>query len=113
MDCIFCKIAAGQIPSEFIYQDDDFVAFNDIHPQAPTHILIIPKKHIVSIAELADDDVPLLGRMMAVAKHVAQELGLAQNGYSLIINNGPDGGQVVMHLHMHLLGGRKLPDKMK
>ncbi|MBT3363443.1 MAG: histidine triad nucleotide-binding protein [Chloroflexi bacterium] len=113
MDCIFCKIAAGQIPSEFIYQDDDFVAFNDIHPQAPTHILIIPKKHIVSIAELADDDVPLLGRMMAVAKHVAQELGLAQNGYRLIINNGPDGGQVVMHLHMHLLGGRKLPDKMK
>ena len=112
-DCLFCKISEGSIPSDKVYESDTLFAINDINPQAPTHILIIPKKHIVSIAELADDDVPLLGRMMAVAKHVAQELGLAQNGYRLIINNGPDGGQVVMHLHMHLLGGRKLPDKMK
>jgi histidine triad (HIT) family protein len=113
MDCIFCKIAAGEIPSEFIYQDDEFVAFNDIHPQAPTHILIIPKKHIVSIAELADQDVPLAGRMLAVAKEVAVQAGVAEKGYRLVINNGPDGGQVVMHMHMHLLGGRKMPDKMK
>jgi histidine triad (HIT) family protein len=113
MSCIFCQIAAGQIPSEFIYEDDEFVAFNDIHPQTPVHVLIVPKKHIVSIADLADKDVPLVGRMMAVAKQVAENTGVAEKGYRLVINTGSDGGQVVMHLHMHLLGGRKMPDKMK
>ncbi|MFC1998349.1 histidine triad nucleotide-binding protein [Chloroflexota bacterium] len=113
MSCIFCQIAVGQIRSEFIYEDDQFVAFNDIHPQAPHHILIVPKKHIVSIAELTEDDVPIIGRMMTVAKKVAEEVGVATKGYRLVINTGPDGGQVVMHLHMHLLGGRKMPDRMK
>ena len=113
MSCIFCQIAAGEIPSEFLYEDDEFVAFNDIHPQTPVHILIVPKKHIVSIADLAADDVPLVGRIMAVAKKVAEDVGVAEKGYRLVINTRPDGGQVIMHLHMHLLGGRKLPDRMK
>ena len=113
MSCIFCQIAAGEIPSEFLYEDDEFVAFNDIHPQTPVHILIVPKKHIVSIADLADEDVPLVGRMMAVARTVALKAGVSEKGYRLVINTGPEGGQVVMHLHMHLLGGRKLPDRMK
>ena len=113
MSCIFCQIASGEIPSEFLYEDDDFVAFNDIHPQTPVHILIVPKKHIVSIADLADEDVPLVGRMMAVAKKVAQGAGVAEKGYRLVINTGPEGGQVIMHLHMHLLGGKRLPDRMK
>ncbi|MFC1905954.1 histidine triad nucleotide-binding protein [Chloroflexota bacterium] len=113
MSCIFCQIATGQIPSEFIYEDGEFVAFKDIHPQTPVHVLIIPRKHIVSIAQLADEDIPLVGRMMAVAKKVAEEVGVAEKGYRLVINTGPEAGQVVMHLHMHLLGGRKMPDKMK
>ena len=113
MSCIFCQIASGEIPSEFLYEDDEFIALNDIHPQTPVHVLIIPKKHIVSIADIADEDVPLVGRMMTVAKKVAQEAGVAEKGYRLVINTGTDGGQVVMHLHMHLLGGRKMPDKMK
>jgi histidine triad (HIT) family protein len=113
MSCIFCQIAAGEIPSEFLYEDDEFIAFNDIHPQTPVHILIVPKKHIVSIADLADEDMPLVGRMMAVARKVAEDAGVAEEGYRLVINTGPGGGQVVMHLHMHLLGGRKLPDRMK
>lgn len=113
MSCIFCQIAAGEIPSEFLYEDDEFVAFNDIHPQTPIHILVIPKKHIVSIADLADEDVPLIGRMMAVAKKVAEDAGVAEKGYRLVINTRLDGGQVILHLHMHLLGGSKLPDRMK
>jgi histidine triad (HIT) family protein len=113
MSCIFCQIVAGEIPSEFLYEDDEFAAFNDIQPQTPIHILIIPKKHIVSIADLADEDVQLMGRMIAVAKKVAEDAGVAEKGYRLVINTKPDGGQVIMHLHMHLLGGRKLPDRMK
>jgi len=95
-----------------VYQDDEFIAFKEIHPQAPTHILIIPKKHIVSIAELADEDVPLIGRIMAVAKKVAKDEGVSEKGYRLVINTGPDGGQTIMHIHVHLLGGRKMPDRM-
>ena len=113
MSCIFCRIAEGQIPSDIVYQDDEFIAFNDIHPQTPVHILIIPRKHIVSIAELADEDVPLMGRMMAVARKVAEEAGVSQEGYRLVINTGPEGGQIIMHVHLHLLGGRKMPDRMR
>jgi len=113
MSCIFCQIAAGEIPSEFIYEDDEFVAFNDIHPQTPVHILIIPRKHIVSIAELVDEDVPLIGRMMSVSKRIAEDAGVAEKGYRLVINTGADGGQVIMHIHMHLLGGLKMPDRMR
>jgi len=113
MSCIFCQIAGGKIPSDIVYQDDEFIAFKDIHPQTPVHVLIIPRKHIVSIAELADEDVPLMGRMMAFAKKVAEDAGVAEKGYRLVINTGPDGGQIIMHIHMHLLGGRKMPDRMR
>jgi histidine triad (HIT) family protein len=112
VSCIFCAIVAGEIPSDIVYQDDEFIAFKEIHPQAPTHILIIPKKHIVSIAKLADEDVVLVGRIMAVAKKVAQDEGVSEKGYRLVINTGPEGGQTIMHLHVHLMGGRRMPDRM-
>ncbi len=105
-DCIFDKIVAGQIPSDIVYQDDAVMAFKDINPKAPTHILIIPKKHIVSISHLTREDLPLMGHMMEAAKKVAAHQGL--QAYKLVINTGADAGQVVMHLHMHLLGGKKL-----
>jgi histidine triad (HIT) family protein len=112
MSCIFCAIVAGEIPSDIVYRDDDFIAFNDIHPQAPIHVLIIPKKHIDSIADLTEDDMPLMGRMLAVAKSVAECTGVSEKGYRLVVNTRSEGGQIIMHIHMHLLGGRKMPDKM-
>ena len=111
MSCIFCQIVGGEIPSDIVYQDDEFIAFKDIHPQTPVHLLIIPKKHIVSIADLEDEDAPLMGRMITFAKKIGQMV--SEKGYCLVINTGPDGGQVVMHIHMHLLGGRKIPDRMR
>jgi histidine triad (HIT) family protein len=105
-DCIFDKIVAGQIPSDIVFQDETVLAFKDINPKAPTHILIIPKKHIVSINDLAREDLPLMGHMMEVAKKIAAQQGL--KAYKLVINTGAEAGQVVMHLHMHLLGGKKL-----
>jgi histidine triad (HIT) family protein len=106
-DCIFCKIADGDIPSNIAYRDDDVVAFHDIHPQAPTHILVIPTRHIASTAELTPDDQMLAGSMIMVAKKVAEEAGLG-NGYRLVLNTGRDGGQEVQHLHLHVLGGRRM-----
>ena len=111
MSCIFCQIVGGEIPSDIVYQDDEFIAFKDIHPQTPVHLLIIPKKHIVSIADLEDEDAPLMGRMITFAKKIGQMV--SEKGYRLVINTGLDGGQVVMHIHMHLLGGRKIPDRMR
>ena len=103
-DCIFCKIAAGDIPSSKIYEDDDVIAFKDIHPQAPVHFLIVPKKHIVSLAETQSADEPLLGKMLALAPVLAKEAG-ANNGFRVVINTGHDGGQEVNHIHVHVLGG--------
>ena len=100
-DCIFCKIIAGEIPSEFIYEDDQAVVFKDISPKAPTHLLILPKKHIPSIAEADESDSGLLGHLLIVAKKVAVQLGL--KGYNLQINVGKDGGQEVFHVHIHLM----------
>lgn len=107
-DCLFCKIAAGDIPSKVIYKDDDVVAFADINPQAPQHILVIPRQHIADMAQLAPQDSQLLSKVFTVAANVARELGLGESGYRFVTNVGPDAGQSVFHLHFHLLGGRKL-----
>ena len=106
-DCIFCKIVAGDIPSNVCYEDEYIYAFHDLEPQAPVHVLIIPKKHIASLEETSEDDAIALGHLMVSVKKVAQNLGL-ENGYRLVANTGEDGMQTVMHLHYHLLGKRKM-----
>ena len=105
--CLFCQIAAGERPATLVYRGDDVIAIRDINPQAPTHILVIPTKHIVSVAEMTREDEGLLGRMMAAAKAIAQQENLSK-GYRLVINTGAQGGQTVHHLHVHLLGGRAM-----
>jgi len=105
-DCLFCRIAAGTIPSDIVHQDDLIVAFRDIAPRAPTHILLIPRRHIPSAAELAETDGPLLGRLFGVAADLARSAGIADGGYRLVSNVGRWGGQTVDHLHVHLMGGR-------
>ena len=107
-DCLFCKIIAGEIPSEKVYEDDQVTAFRDINPVAPTHILIIPNKHIASINELTSDDETLVGHLFTTARDLAKQEGISESGYRLIINVGPDGGQVIYHLHLHLIGGQKM-----
>ena len=106
-DCLFCGIEKGEIPSEFIYEDEYCVAFNDISPQAPTHVLIIPRQHIASLDASKTDDAEILGRLLLAAAAIAREKGFAENGYRTVINTNEDGGQTVFHLHVHLLGGRK------
>jgi len=106
-DCIFCKIANKEIKSDIVYEDDQAVAFNDMNPQAPMHILIIPKKHIVGVAEAQKEDAELIGHLQLVAAKLAREKGIS-DGYRVVINSGPLAGQSVMHLHYHLLGGRRL-----
>ena len=108
MDCIFCQIIAGKVPSEIIYQDEEVAAFRDINPQAPVHLLIIPKKHIPSLTHLSEEELPLVGHMVDVANQLAKREGVAESGYRLVINCGKEGGQLVPHLHLHLLGGRGL-----
>jgi len=112
MDCIFCRIVAGELPGDVLYQDDEVMAFRDINPLAPTHVLIIPKRHISSLADLKDDETQIIGRMARVANKLARQEGVAEKGYRIVISSGADGGQVVPHLHMHLLGGRRLSDKL-
>lgn len=106
-NCLFCRIAAGEIPADIVYRDDEVIAFKDINPQAPSHILVIPKRHIASMVDLTLEDGPLLAHLFVAAKDIAHELGLEQ-GYRFLTNVGPDAGQSVFHLHFHLLGGRKL-----
>lgn len=108
MDCVFCKIAAGSIPADLVYSDDEFLAFRDIHPMAPVHDILIPKKHIPSVNGLSSSDQALAGNMLLLAKRVAEKEGIAEKGYRLTINCGPDGTQVVPHLHLHILGGHPL-----
>jgi len=107
MECIFCKIVDGQIPADLIYQDDSIVAFRDINSQAPTHVLIIPKKHIEKISDLNEEDAGLVGKMVLVAKKIAEDEGVSESGFRLVFNNNKDAGQEVFHIHLHLLGGRK------
>jgi histidine triad (HIT) family protein len=106
--CIFCRIVRGQAPAKVLYQDDLVTAFRDIHPQAPTHVQIVPNRHIPAIAATTPDDAELLGHMLAIANRLAAQEDIARSGYRLVINNGPQAGQSVNHLHLHLLGGRRM-----
>ena len=109
MPCLFCKIAVKELPSKSVYEDDNFFAFRDINPIAPVHILLIPKKHIDTIGQLKPKDKELIGELLLTAKKVAQIEGISESGYRLIFNAGKNAGQTVDHLHLHLLGGKKLP----
>jgi histidine triad (HIT) family protein len=108
MECLFCKISNKTLPSQIVFEDDQVLAFNDLRPQAPHHILIIPKHHISTINALNNEDIPLIGHMMLVAKQLAEKLGIHEEGYRLVFNCNERGGQEVYHLHMHLLGGRQM-----
>lgn len=108
MDCIFCQIASGKIPTDLLYQDEDIVAFRDINPKAPVHVLIVPRRHVVSTEELNDNDTALAGKMILAGRQLARSERVASSGYRLLFNCGPDSGQEVPHLHLHLLGGRKM-----
>jgi histidine triad (HIT) family protein len=105
-DCLFCRLVADEIPSKRVYEDDQVIAFHDIAPRAPTHILVITRRHIGSAAELTEADEPLMGHVMSVLTQVAREQGVAENGYRIVGNVGPWGGQTVGHFHLHLMGGR-------
>lgn len=106
--CIFCKIVAKEIPAAFVYEDEWVVAFADIHPMAPQHYLIIPRRHLASVNEAAAENAAELGRLFVAARAIAQSRGFAENGYRLVINTGADAGQAVGHLHLHLLAGREM-----
>lgn len=106
--CIFCKIISGDSPASIVYQDDQAVAFHDIHPVAPVHILIVPRQHLPSVNHLEQSDEPLIGHLFIIARHLAREKGIDRSGYRLILNTGPDSGQAVFHLHLHLIGGRRM-----
>lgn len=108
MSCLFCKIAAKEIPAKIIYEEKHIVAFHDIAPQAPHHILIIPRKHIATINDIQFEDNELIGDMMLVAKKIAADLNMAEKGYRVLMNCNSDGGQAVYHIHFHLLGGRQM-----
>ncbi len=112
MDCIFCKIANKEMDSEIVYEDDNFIAFKDISPRAPIHILIVPKKHIASVNHLKEEHKELIGSMFLVAQKVVEQLGIRDKGYKLAFNVGKDGGQIVDHLHLHVLGGWKMKQEM-
>jgi histidine triad (HIT) family protein len=107
-DCLFCKIVAGKIPSDRVYEDDQLIVFKDIHPKAPVHLLIVPRLHVESLNELTPAHDGLVAHMLRLLPDLARKQGLA-NGFRTIINTGPDGGQVIFHLHIHLLGGGRLP----
>ena len=107
-DCLFCKIVAGDIPAEKLYEDDEVLAFKDIAPQAPVHFLVIPKKHIVDPSDVSEEDEKLIGKLMRIGSHIATENGIG-DGFRIIYNNGAKVGQVVFHIHMHILGGKDRP----
>lgn len=104
-NCIFCKIANHEVPSNFVYEDDQVVAFHDLNPLAPVHVLIVPKEHKMNLSEYEKEDEKLLGHILIVAAHIARELGVEESGYRIVTNVGPDAGQTVLHTHFHLLGG--------
>jgi len=112
VDCVFCKIVQREIPSTIVYEDDELLAFNDINPVSPVHVLIVPKKHLVNLNDVREEDTGLLGRMLLAASKIAGEKELHGRGYRTVINNGAEAGQIVMHLHLHLIGGGKLGHKM-
>lgn len=107
MDCLFCKIINREIPADIVYEDDEMLAFNDINPQAPTHVLIIPKRHIATLNDIEEQDLAVVGRLPYTAARLAEELGFAEDGYRVVMNCNENGGQTVYHIHMHLMGGRR------
>ena len=107
-DCLFCRIAGGEVPAHIVYQDDRLVAFNDINPQAPTHILVIPRTHIATLNDVTEADDGVVGEMVRRAALIAQDLGHAKNGYRTLLNCNADAGQTVFHIHLHLLAGRQM-----
>jgi histidine triad (HIT) family protein len=107
-NCLFCRIASGEIPSKKLHEDEDVVAFHDVNPQAPSHVLIIPRRHIASLDEMTAADTETIGRTILRATAIARELQLHEEGYRLVVNNGEAAGQTVFHIHFHLIGGRKL-----
>lgn len=111
-DCLFCKIIKGEIPCKKVYEDEEILAFYDIHPAAPIHILVIPKKHIASLAHLEKEDEAIVGKIYSVINQIAEEKAFKQDGYRVIVNCGKNGGQEVMHLHFHVLAGRQLGEKI-
>jgi histidine triad (HIT) family protein len=106
-DCLFCRIVARQSPSDIVYEDDTVVAFKDIYPKAPVHLLIVPRRHIASLVDATDEDALVLGRCVVAARRLAEESGYAEKGFRLGVNTGPEGGQVVYHVHFHFTAGRK------
>jgi histidine triad (HIT) family protein len=106
VDCIFCKIAGHEIPAGVVYEDEDVIAFKDINPQAPIHLLIVPKKHVASIMEINDDNKDIVNKIVKAAQNLARQNNIDSKGFRLVVNTGNDGGQTVNHLHFHLLGGR-------
>lgn len=108
MECIFCKIVRGEIPTDLVFENENLVAFKDINPVAPVHILVVPRKHIVSTNEMETYDQPLIGEMFQVMQKLARQFDISENGYRIFVNTGADGGQEVPHLHFHLIGGKKL-----
>lgn len=106
-DCIFCKIIKGELPGKFVYKDNDFVAFYDIAPKAPVHILVVPKLHFESLRDVDSSHVGLLGKLFVKTRKIAEDLGISDGGYKIVVNNGKGAGQLVFHLHVHLLGGWK------
>lgn len=111
-ECIFCKIINREIPADIVYEDEEIMAFNDIHPAAPIHILIIPKKHISSLVDIEQEDEKIIGRIYTIINKIAEKQGIKDKGYRVIVNCGKDGGQEVMHLHFHLLAGKQLGEKI-
>ncbi len=107
-DCIFCRIVAGKIASDIVYQDEEVIAFRDINPQSPVHLLVIPRKHFTSLVQITEKEAPLIGHMVSVANRLARDEGISESGYRLVINCGQQGGQLVPHLHLHVMGGRHL-----
>ncbi len=107
-DCLFCKIAAKEIPAKIVREDADTVAFEDIHPQAPHHLLVVPRKHIATLNDLAPEDEAVVGKMFRAAASLARDRGIADPGWRAVVNTNPEGGQVVFHLHLHVLGGRRM-----
>lgn len=111
-DCIFCKIIKREIPSSIVYEDSEIIAFRDVNPQAPIHILVIPKKHISSLVDLKEEDEAVVGKIYTVINKIAEQEGIDKKGFRVIVNCGEDGGQEVKHLHFHILGGKKLGVKI-
>ena len=107
-DCLFCRISAKKIPADIIYEDSEAVAFNDINPQAPVHVLIVPKKHISTSLDITDEDNVLIGHLFRLAAKIAKEKGISERGFRLVMNTNADAGQTVFHIHLHLLGGRQM-----